>query len=98
MKILRERDVEFDVIEYIKQPPDRSTLGRIVRLLPVRPIELVRQDKNFQELGLEAADYPTADAVVEILLEYPMLMQRPIFVVGDRAVIARPADKVLELL
>jgi len=54
---LRERDVEFDVIEYIKQPLDRSTLERIALLLPDQPSELLRKDKNFKELGLEAADY-----------------------------------------
>ncbi len=95
---MRERDVEFDVIEYIKQPLDRGTLEQIARLLPEEPSELIRQDKNFKELGLEAADYQGVDAVIDLLLEHPKLMQRPIFVVDDRAVIARPSEKVLELL
>jgi arsenate reductase len=59
---------------------------------------LFRRDKNFKELGLAANNYQTADAVIDLLLEHPKLMQRPIFVVGDRAVIARPSDRVLELL
>ncbi len=59
---------------------------------------MLRQDKNFTELGLDAADYQSTEAVVDLLLEHPKLMQRPIFVIGDRAVIARPSDKVLELL
>ena len=62
------------------------------------PGELIRKDKNFTELGLKASDYETADAVVELLLEHPKLMQRPIFLVGDRAVICRPSERVLELL
>jgi arsenate reductase-like glutaredoxin family protein len=44
------------------------------------------------------ANYETADAVVDLLLEYPILMQRPIFVVGDHAVICRPSERALELL
>jgi arsenate reductase len=59
---------------------------------------MFRQDKNFKELGLAASDYQTTDTVIDLLLEHPKLMQRPIFVVGDRAVIARPSDRVLELL
>jgi arsenate reductase len=59
---------------------------------------LLRKDKNFKELGLEAADYREAKAVIDLLLEYPKLMQRPIFIVGARAVIARPSERVLELL
>jgi len=96
--MLRERDVEFDVIEYLKQPLDRETLERIAALLPDPPSALIRQDRNFQELGLDPADYRTLKSVIDLLLEHPRLMQRPIFVVGDRAVIARPSERVLELL
>ena len=66
--------------------------------MPDPPAELVRKDKNFAELGLDPADYESADAVIDLLLEHPKLMQRPIFVVGDRAVICRPSERALELL
>ena len=59
---------------------------------------MVRKDKNFKELGLDPDDYVTDEAVVDLLLEHPQLMQRPILVRGDRAVIARPPDNALELL
>ncbi len=62
------------------------------------PAELVRKDKNFKDLGLNAGDYTTEDAVIALLLEHPRLMQRPVVVRGDRAVIARPSDKVEALL
>lgn len=62
------------------------------------PAELVRKDKNFKDLGLNASDYTTENAVVALLLEHPRLMQRPVVVRGDRAVIARPSDKVKALL
>jgi arsenate reductase len=98
VEILRGRGVEFDAIEYLKRPLDRPTLVRVLSLLASPPAELVRKDKRFQELGLRAEDYVSGDQVVALLLEHPELMQRPIVIRGDQAIIARPGEKVLELL
>ena len=73
-------------------------LQLIVDLVPGRPDEMVRKDKNFTELGLNADDYTSKEAVVNILLEHPKLMQRPIITRGGHAVIGRPSEKVLALL
>jgi arsenate reductase len=59
---------------------------------------LVRNDKRFAELGLKAGDYVTKEAVIELLLKHPELMQRPIVMRAGRAVIARPPEKLLALL
>lgn len=59
--------------------------------------ELVRRDKRFDELKLDAGGYTAADAVIGLLLEHPELMQRPIVIRSERAVIARPADKLSAL-
>jgi arsenate reductase len=96
--ILRERGVEFDVVEYLKTPIGRAGLERILDAIPDPPAELVRKDKRFTELGLRAQDYVTREAVIDLLLRHPELMQRPVVFRGPDALIARPADKVLELL
>jgi arsenate reductase (glutaredoxin) len=98
LEILAERGVETDVVEYLKAPPDRVTLERIVDAIPNPPGDLVRKDKRFKELGLDAAGYTTRATVVKLLLEHPELMERPVVFRGKRAVIARPAETVLELL
>lgn len=95
---MRDRNVEFDVIEYLKQPLSRETLMQFLDLLPNEPADLIRKDKNFKQLGLKADDYVTRDAVVDLLLEHPVLMQRPVIIRGERAIIARPSDTVNELL
>jgi arsenate reductase len=61
-------------------------------------VALVRNDQRFKDLGLQRADYETREAVIDVLLEHPELMERPVVFRGDRAVIARPSEKVLELL
>jgi arsenate reductase len=76
----------------------RSDFERILDLLAIPPSDLVRKDKRFTELGLHEGDCHTRDQVIDVLLEHPELMQRPVIVHGDRAVIARPAERVLELL
>ncbi len=95
---MQERGVEFDVIEYLKSPLSREDFERFLDLLPDEPAELVRKDKKFKELGLNADDYMTREAVVEVLLRHPELMQRPVIIRDQKAVIARPSEKVLELL
>ncbi len=96
--MLRARGVEFDTVEYLKTPLDRTTLESIVVMLDTPPAELVRKDRRFEELGLKAANYVTAEDVVALLLKHPELMQRPVIVKGGKAVIARPPERLLPLL
>ena len=98
LDILRDRGLEFEVVEYLRAPLDRATLERFLDLLPDPPAELVRKDKRFKELELDPADYVSRAQVVDVLLQHPELMQRPVVVRGNRAVLARPSDKVLSLL
>jgi arsenate reductase len=67
-------------------------------MLDTPPAEMVRKDRRFEELGLKAPDYTSAEAVVALLLEHPELMQRPIIVRGTKAVIARPPERLEGLL
>lgn len=95
---MREREVEFDLIEYLKDPIDRATFIQILRAIPNSPGELVRKDKRFKELGLDPDDYLTEDAVIALLIEHPALMERPVVLRGARGVIARPSENILTLL
>ena len=98
LQILRERGVACHVVEYLQHPLDRAGLESVLGLLGGPPGELVRKDKRFKELGLEESDYTTKGAVVGLLLAHPELMERPVVIRGRRAVIARPSERVLEIL
>lgn len=98
LEILRERGIDAEVILYLDAPPQRADLEKILDLLPDEPAELVRKDKRFKELGLDANDYTTRKAVIDLLLKHPELMQRPVVIRGKSAVIARPSELVLDLL
>lgn len=90
--------VEVEVVEYLKQKPDRTTLERIVSILEDPVADLVRKDSVFAKLGLRAEEYAAPEQVVELLLRHPRLLQRPILVRGDRAVIGRPRARVATFL
>ena len=96
--ILTERRVVHDVVEYLKTPPDRVTLARILALLGGPPGALVRRDARYKELGLREADHATREQVIDLLLRHPALMERPVVIAGDQAVIGRPPERVLQLL
>lgn len=95
---MRERGVEFDVVQYLKEPLDRAALSALLAILENDPSDLVRRDKHFGELGLTDDDARTAEQVTELLVAHPRLMQRPVVVRGSRAVISRPPKTVLGLL
>ena len=94
LELLNGRGADFEVIEYLKTPPSRQTLEAIIAQLEGPVAELVRKDKRFAELKLNADGYAAKGAVIDILLKHPELMQRPIVIRGGRALIARPSDKL----
>jgi len=98
LQILEERGEKPQIVLYLDTPPTRGDLERFLDLLDDPPADLVRKDKRFEELGLVEADYQSREQVVEVLLQHPELMQRPIVIKGGRAVLARPSEKVLPLL
>jgi arsenate reductase len=90
--------VDTEVVQYLKAPLDRTTLESLVARLEDPVADLVRKDPYFKEQGLDAADYTEPEAVIELLLEHPRLLQRPLLASGDRVFIGRPLDRVDDLI
>jgi arsenate reductase len=95
--ILRERGVEYLRIPYLEEAPTRAELERVLKLLGTDdPRVLIREgEPEYKELGLADA---SQEELLDALASHPALLQRPVVIRGDRAVVARPAEKVLELL
>lgn len=89
---------EVRVLEYLKQPLDAEALTDLLATLEDPPSALVRRDPAFAELGLTDADVTTAAQVVAVLAAHPALMQRPVLIRGDRAIIGRPRERMLAFL
>lgn len=98
MSVARELGIEPEIIVYQKTPPDREALAWLVDHIEDPPTDLVRRDSQFKKLGLSEDDVRTPEQIVELLLARKMLLQRPIVVRGERAIIGRPKDRVREFL
>ena len=96
MAVATEMGVEFREVRYMKDFPDEETLRELIAKLE-EPVEnLVRKDAQFAKLGLNEVDYvDDVDAVVEVLGKYHRLLQRPILVGPDKAIIGRPFEGVM---
>ncbi|MFC1759627.1 arsenate reductase family protein [Planctomycetota bacterium] len=86
------------MVDYIKHPLSQIELEGIVDRIADPPSALLRVNKQLRELDLSPEDYQCKSSVVQLLLEHPHLMQRPIVVRDDTAIIARPSELVEQLL
>ncbi len=94
--LLEERGIDFRVIEYLKTPLDATALRALLTKLDGDVASLVRP-KELKEAGVDMSTCDE-DALLAALALHPAAMQRPVFVVGDSAVIGRPPQRVLSLL
>ena len=96
-EILAQRGVEARVVEYLKDGPTRPEIEHLMVLLGITDPRLMMRVKDdaFRELALaEASD----DELIDAMVAHPILIERPIVVRGNRAVIGRPPERVAELL
>jgi arsenate reductase len=97
LSLLAERDIEADEIRYLDEPPTVADLKRLMQLLGIEDPRLMMRtgEPVYGEMALVDQE---GEALLEAISRQPILLERPIFVVGDRAVIARPPERLLELL
>jgi len=85
-------------VEYLNEPPSTKELDAVLRLLGMEPRELMRsKEKEYRELGLKDKSLSRNQLIVA-MVEHPRLIERPVAISGDRAVLGRPTERVLELL
>ena len=98
MRIAEDLGVDVDIVNYIKTPPDADTLRAIIAKLEDEPTALVRRDSMWKKLGLTDDDARTDDQIVALLVKHKQLLQRPVVVTADKAIVGRPKERVAELL
>ena len=98
LEILRSKGVEPEIVLYLEAPLSKPKLVDLLTKLDISAAQLVRRsEQDFKDKKLGAVDISEAQ-LIEAMLKNPQLIERPIVVVGDRAVLGRPPENVLELL
>ena len=96
LELLRLEGIEPEIIEYLKTPLTESGLLALVRKIDTEPKSLVRTKEDIFKQG--NFDIDSAESIAKVLAENPKLMERPVVVKGDKAVLGRPPENVKSLL
>lgn len=97
VKILDKNGVDFNKVNYFVDPFTKSKLKILLKKMGMKPSELLRKnDKEYKELDLKNRKY-SEDEILHLMIENPNLVQRPIVEKGEKAILARPPEKINEL-
>lgn len=94
---LGQSGLEFETVKYLENPPTIEELTSIIKKLNIKPIELVRQNEKIWIEKYKAKKLSDA-AIIKAMVSNPILIERPIVINGEKAVIARPMEKVKDIL
>jgi len=97
LAIIEEKGLEPEVIRYLDTPPDKTELKELLRKLNMQASELVRKGEQVYKENYKGKDL-TEEEWLNAMLEHPKLIERPIVVKGDKAIIGRPPENVKELI
>lgn len=98
MALLESGGAVTNVVEYLKQPPDYAELDKILKMLDLEPRALMRTHEHaYRENRLDDPAL-TREDLISAMIANPVLIERPIVISGERAIIGRPPEKVLELV
>lgn len=97
LTILKEKGIEPQVIEYLKNPPSKAELTAIIKKLGIAPFDLIRKGESIFKENYKGKNL-SDEAWIDAMVENPILIERPIFINGNKAIIGRPPENVLNLV
>ena len=97
LEILETKKADYEVIKYLDVPLSEEKLGKIIKLLKIKPIELIRKNESIWKENFKHLDF-TDEELIQVMAKYPKLIERPIVINGNKATIGRPPKKILEII
>jgi arsenate reductase len=98
LTLLQDRGIEPEVVLYLQEPPTAEHLQQLATKLALTPRQFLRKgEQEYKDFGLSDTDLSDAQ-LLEAMAQHPKLIERPIVIKGNRAVLGRPPENVLELI
>ena len=98
LQLLQDEGVELEIVEYLDTPPSKTRLKQILKMLGLKPRDLMRRQENeYKELGLDDESL-TTEQLIDAMVKTPKLIERPIVINEDKAAIGRPPENVLDII
>ena len=97
LEILETKKADYKIIKYLYIPFSEEKLGEIINILKIRPIELVRKNESIWKENFKHLSF-TDKELIQVMVKYPQLIERPIVVNGDKGIIGRPPKKILDII
>ena len=97
LSLIENSGTKFEVIKYLENPPTITELTEIISKLGIQPIELVRKKEKIWIEEFKNKTFSSQE-LIEIMVKNPILIERPIVINGEKAVVARPIEKAIEII
>ena len=98
LELLEKKGIKPEVVEYLKSPPSKETMKKILKMLDCDPRSLMRKgESEYKELSLNDENL-SDDKLIEAMLKNPILIERPIVITKNKAAIGRPPENILDIL
>ena len=98
MELLTEKGMEINVVKYLDTPPDKAALLELLALLKLEPRELMRKGEQEYKDNNLADDSLSRDELIDAMLKFPKLIERPIVIKDGKAAIGRPIQNIIDIL
>ena len=99
LDLIRRCGIEPEIVTYLTDPPTESRLDSLLQAMGKEPLEVLRsKEALFKELGLSTKDPRSRNEWIKLMVTHPKLLERPIVVAGNRVVLGRPPENVLDIL
>ena len=98
LALIEEKQIQPEVVLYLENPPNAKTLKQLIKKLGITPRQLLRKGENdYKSNNLKDTSLTDTD-LIEAMVKFPKLIERPIVINGDKAVLGRPPENVLDII